>query len=383
MSILLLLFSSILSNPDSMFLENMKVKCDSIFYAGDYKGAAKCYEDGMISSNKQKFWFLFLKYSFDLSFTYNELSFLDKSEILLDSTIIKGISVVGNQSPHIAHLYESYGMLYLYKGMFEESIENYKKSLKIKLDALGAENVFLSTVYNNIALVYWEMEDFETAITYLDKGTSLGLKFLGEKHPEVASGYNNKSTILKNMGKYDEALDYAFRCLNIWKETYGENNLYMGSIYNNIGNIYVMMKDYINAEVYLKKSHHIFQLIFQDINPKIAMSAYNLGIFYLESGNKNQSYEYFYNALKMYKINYNGKHPNMGEVYRSLADLKLSEKKYEECLEFVWEGIDSNYKLNFQKKFKTSAKELSDFSFAKSTTLGLLVVAAECYYEKY
>lgn len=67
----------------------------------------------------------------------------------------------------LSYGYNNIGIVYWYKEENDKAIEQYKKSLEIKLEISDPNGI--AQAYNNIAIVYATTEDFEEAISYFKK----------------------------------------------------------------------------------------------------------------------------------------------------------------------------------------------------------------------
>lgn len=56
--------------------------------------------------------------------------------------------------PTVANSYNNLGLVYKVEGNYEDALDNYLLSLKIRQGTLGEENPSTATVYNNLGVIY-------------------------------------------------------------------------------------------------------------------------------------------------------------------------------------------------------------------------------------
>lgn len=72
-----------------------------------------------------------------------------------------------------ADAYDNLGVAYKIKRNNNQAIENFMKSLSIKLEIVGPENFSLGNTYNNLGCVFDEKGQYDMAVEYYNKGMYL------------------------------------------------------------------------------------------------------------------------------------------------------------------------------------------------------------------
>ena len=67
----------------------------------------------------------------------------------------------------LAFLYNELGLALDHAAQYDKALENYQKSLAIKLKQLGPGHTDVATSYNNMAVVYYAKQDLAKAKEYL------------------------------------------------------------------------------------------------------------------------------------------------------------------------------------------------------------------------
>ena len=79
--------------------------------------------------------------------------------------------------------YNSIGGAYGKLGDFGKALENYRKSLNIRIESLGPEHFDVATSYNNIAFIYFRTGDYKQALTLMYKAREIQEKILDMNSP--------------------------------------------------------------------------------------------------------------------------------------------------------------------------------------------------------
>ena len=155
------------------------------------------------------------------------------------------------------NIYHMSGMIKCYQGKYEDAVQYYEQSIKIKQKLLSPTHSDLAASYNNLGLVYGNMGDYSKALSYYEKAVEIGKKTLSENHPDFALSYNNIGSVYNNMGEYSKALSYYEKALEIQQKTLPENHPHLATSYNNIGLVYDNMGEYSKALSYYEKALEI------------------------------------------------------------------------------------------------------------------------------
>lgn len=232
--------------------------------------------------------------------------------------------------------------LYL-EGNLKKSVSLYKKALE-KAKSVDEKVLMLF----NLGVIYTELHDWNTAINYykkileMDPNYShayyqLGVLYEDLNDLEAAKSYYQKAigickidnlslynlaNILDRQGDLDQAISLYYQILKT-----DPNHSYA---LNNLGAIYEQSEDFDLALDLLKKSI--------ENHPNYYLSHFNMGVVYFAFGDKNKAI-YHYNIAKDLNLNYE-------YVYLNLSALFLDDKKYNEALDVLTEGILYNSKAH-------------------------------------
>ncbi len=257
----------------------------------------------------------------------------------------------------IAIGYGAIAMNYYTQGAFQQSIDNYLISIKIK-EEIKAENS-LAVSYNNIALVYNEMSEYEKAIDYYHK--SLKIKERLHKDKDICILYSNIGLIYASYEKYDKALEYfekSYAKMQILLKKEPDNISYKNSIATyllNIGSMYYSKNDLNSALINFKKSTAIFEQTENWVNVGVCYE--NIGTIYYDQEKYDNSMEYHKKAL--ITLLETGDSIHIASTYRDLANDLLKLKNYDQAVNYYYQSLNLSIRLNDIEEIKETCFSLS------------------------
>ncbi len=273
--------------------------------------------------------------------------------------------------------YYDKGKQFRSSGQYQESIENYRKAIKLAKDLGSKEHEVkclrqLSVTFwdlpdleefyslnvkaldiarmlkhrkeegrclKNIGIYYWQLDSYSKAINYFHKALAIA-EYL--KNENMSIDYLNLIGITyRKIGNYDKALDYLLNALKKVKET-GDTYL-LSAILNNIGNIYrdksILSgneKDLHQALNYHEKSLQTSKKN-HDLITEIEVLN-NLGSVHSDLKNYQKALEFFQLGYeKAEKIN---DIEAKGMILNNIGIVHFNQGNYEESTRYYQKAID-------------------------------------------
>ena len=267
---------------------------------------------------------------------------------------------------------------------YEESIDLYKKSLSIAIDAGDRKKEALC--YRSLGNVYHSLGEYGKVEEFQKKKAIT--KEIGDKYGEAAC-CENLGNVYEFLGEYGKAEEFQKKALAIRKEIgdkYGE-----ATCYGKLGNVYQSLGEYGKAEEFQK----IALAITKEIGDKYGEAACygNLGKVYRSLGEYGKAEEFQKKALVIMKEigSKRGKaacYENLENVYESLGEYGKAEEYQTKALAIGKEIGDKNGELicylflgymyqSFGKH--REAKKHHEKAFAMSREIGDLDSEAACH----
>ncbi|CAF2095426.1 unnamed protein product [Rotaria magnacalcarata] len=228
--------------------------------------------------------------------------------------------------PLLAHVYYNIGLVAKLKCDYDNSMEYYRKALKISMEHGSVDNVIIAKTHNGIGEILWKngeknqaLESFKEAVKIFEQAK------LGDR-AEMALFQDNIGLFYREQSNYHEALFCYARSLMIRQKCLPKNHPDLAMSYNNVGNIRLHLNHQSIALECLKKALEIRTKAFPPDHPDIASSQKNLGDLYESTNEFRLALECFHNASEIYHKIWQPNHPDVIEIN---ADIQRVSDKLE------------------------------------------------------
>ncbi len=302
----------------------------------------------------------------------------------------------------MAKIKKSQGVSYYYNGSLNESVECFKKSLKLYTDIDNYQGQ--ADCLNNIGLIYEEWGKLDKSFEYHQKSYNLEKKLknkkgmatslmqmgnvcyysnaynksmefytgslaiyteINNKHG-IALSYNAIGIIYKHWKQFDTALEYYQKAIDIYKED--DNDRTMSIIYGNMAEIYNFeFKNYKKARILYEKSLKLKKKVEDMVG--IALLKNNIGTLYANMEDYTKALDYFRESENLYKDN--GFVTSLAMVYYNIGSTYFTMDKIPEAIEY------------YQKSLKI-AKETNQTEYINGCYQGFIQCYAKiCEYDNF
>jgi len=156
----------------------------------------------------------------------------------------------------IAAVLNNIGNVKYNQGLYEEAVDFFSKSLRMKESIYGSHSAKLSLTVSNLGTSYYHIKDYESALIK----TELALNLL-------------KSS--EDIGSHDENLETSNR---------------IATLHNKIGNIYVKTKEYNLATTEYHKAYRMKKELLEDEqHPELLLVKHNIALIHVKTGNLEEA----------------------------------------------------------------------------------------------
>ena len=157
---------------------------------------------------------------------YFDLGNLHKKKGMLDEAVIsyKKSLKINPRSPQVLN---NLGNTLREKGQYDEAIQYYEQALRIEPEYINA--------YSNIGFTYLEMAQFDRAITCF--------RILLEKYPDYAEAHNALGIAFREIAQFEDALKSFKRALNLNPDL-GEARQNLSALFLLLGNFQDAWREY-------------------------------------------------------------------------------------------------------------------------------------------
>lgn len=240
-----------------------------------------------------------------------ELGMMFKSKGMLDEAVKEFEKTIALKSNY-AEAYNNRGIIYDDKGMFDRAIEDYKEALK--------HNSNYAEAYNNLGVSFMKKGKIEEAISYY--------KIALEINPDYPEAHNNLGVCYKEMDMLEEAISHLEEAIEI-RPDYAE-------AYNNLGVAYSSLGYFDEAISKFKDA--------EKIDKDYLDARYNLAITY----SRLKMYEDAVSELKKVVLtnpNDANTHHNLGIVYARQKEYQKAIIEYKKAIKTLPDLAEAHYNL--------------------------------------
>ncbi|GFI18844.1 photosystem I assembly protein Ycf3 [Lachnospiraceae bacterium] len=208
-----------------------------------------------------------------------------------------------------ARLLSVIGYGFRYSGMYQQSLEYYKKAYEIRREQLGERSSEMATICDNIASTYEELNDHENALLWYEKDREITEILHGKDSISTAYTYNNMAVTCSNMGQYKKSIEYLKESLVILRAVLQEDDPDIATAYNNIAMNFDKQGQYDKALEWYKKDLAICEKKLGVSHPDTAVTYNNIGMVYYRKGDNDTALEWYKKALRIYCCKLGMDHP--------------------------------------------------------------------------
>ncbi len=231
------------------------------------------------------------------------------------------LTVVLNDSVHIATAYTHLGYCYFVSSEFNKSIEAYINALAYN-STIKTESIYVSS-YSNIGLCYLRMDDYTNALKYL----LLALEYKAGNSVNVGNLFTSIAIIYAETEKYDKALQYfnmSIENFYLWGDSVS-----IAGTYSNLGTLYITIGDTLKAIEKINSSIGFFRKL--DMDVQSALIALNLADIFEGMGQPDSAIKILDYSEKVLARHGNKYHlalvySNKGHIYAKAGNVDKTNK---------------------------------------------------------
>lgn len=279
-----------------------------------------------------------------------------------------------DKSAEYSECLHNIGNIYYFLGQYEESIENYKAAMDIRI--LLDDKRGIATSLNNIANIYNRIGEYTTALDYYNR--SIAFKEDVNDTKGIASSLKNIATIQYFQSDYVLALESNLKALKLSEAL--NDSMGISFVYNNMGLIYNKLEKYKDALNFFEKSMQLKELLNDERG--ISITLHNIanineinGDFDLAIANLNKSLSI--SEKNSDKEGISSTLNSLGQVYRRQGDLDKALKNFYASIEIDLEIDDKRGLLLNKSNLAEIFFDIKDFKQAKITALESILLAKE------
>lgn len=201
------------------------------------------------------------------------------------------------------------------------------ESSMITEELFGQDSFMMGKQLMQLARMYQQIQRLDLAATEFRRASRILVEFLGENHPdlEICNAYLGE--VFMAQGNLVESINYHAKATGISKIVWGADSLRYAARANELGVAYHRNKDYDSAISVLRQAETIRREKLSVNHPQVAHSLSNLGIVYLDGGEKATAEKCLQESHDIFQRHYGDSHGLTAESKSKLATVKMLVQK--------------------------------------------------------
>ena len=224
--------------------------------------------------------------------------------------------------------YNRLGTIHYNLGNFPKALENYSKSMDLRIRQYGPDHPEVARSLSNMANVYLMTGHYTKAEELYLKTHEIRLKHLPPNDPALGHSCNGLGLVYRSLGDYPKSESYFIKGLNINISRLGPDHPNVGAIYNNLGTLAEFIGDYTKAEKYFQEGLRIRKLAHGESNVLVAQNYFHLGRLYELSGQLPKAGMMLEKGGTIYLREYGPEHIFTANWHFLKGGLLLKQKQY-------------------------------------------------------
>lgn len=192
------------------------------------------------------------------------------------------------------------GLAYDKMGLYNYAVKQYQKAIDNFLHTAGKDHPSIATAYHNLGLSLLKKGLLDECMEYFTKSLNIKKKAYDGMNSHLAHLYGSISHALRLQGKYSEALSYQEKCLDIWEYKLGSNHPNLAVCNENIAEILKLEGSFATAIKCLEKALEIRTKFKKGQELKIAETHLKIGHTYKANNDTYQSVKAYNKALEIF-----------------------------------------------------------------------------------
>ena len=247
-----------------------------------------------------------------------------KAEAILLKALTLADTAHGTEPYEKAPLLNLLGIVYKYKGEYDNASDAYRKCLRILQRRSPAEaDLSLATLYHNLGGLEHSRGRWALAERYARKGLAIRSQALPPSHPDVAEDLAALAAILHERRKYQEAEALYLQVLTIFRKLARRQAQYKYDVAVNLNNLaatYALLGRTAEAEKSYLNALKLKERILGYDHPDVGMTLNNLAALYAQEKKFKRAERLQLRCLDLFRKTLGEQHP------RYLAALRNYEK---------------------------------------------------------
>lgn len=264
-------------------------------------------------------------------------------------------SKFGHQSLQVAACMNCIGVLHyiMPKGDSDTALEALQTSIQIRITNLGEDHIDVGTTWNNVGRIFFQQANYEEAMDAYRKSLRIRRREQGNS-VDVAATIFNIGQVYHQQGEKERALRHYQEFLKLAKKHFGDYHRDICIVTTCIGQVFHEQKAYQKA---MKAFHHalkVGRVSLGSVHAEIAITLNKLGNLYYETGDLESALKAYHQGLQVELTVLEPGNPNVCVTYTNIAEIHKQKAEYEKAL--------ANYErvLSLQRKHNSDPLDMAN-----------------------
>jgi len=242
----------------------------------------------------------------------------------------------------IATVLNNIGRVYYLQSKFQESLDVYEESLRIRRDILGSNSVDVAATVYNIGQTCHQVGRLDESLTYYKEFLRIatsGVMTMDSASKDMALVFKGIAEIYQEKSDLKMALFYFTRALELQKNSDNAYSTDVATTLNKLGNICYEMKKFSIAMSHYKKGLEIERKVLPANHPHTIITLVNIAHIHKQLGEHEKALTAYMAACKMQMTAFGRDSLSVAETLSSIGLMQYHIRDYESSFESYQEAL--------------------------------------------
>jgi tetratricopeptide (TPR) repeat protein len=242
----------------------------------------------------------------------------------------------------IATVLNNIGRVYYLQSKFQESLDVYEESLRIRREILGSNSVDVAATVYNIGQTCHQVGRLDESLAYYKEFLRIatsGVMSMDSASKDMALVFKGIAEIYQEKSDLKMALFYFSRALELQKNSDDAYSTDVATTLNKLGNICYEMKKFTTAMNHYKKGLEIERKVLSANHPHTIITLVNIAHIHKQLGEHEKALTAYMAACKMQMTAFGRDSLSVAETLSSIGLMQYHIRDYESSFESYQEAL--------------------------------------------
>lgn len=242
----------------------------------------------------------------------------------------------------IATILNNIGRVYYLQSKFQESLDVYEESLRIRREILGSNSIDVAATVYNIGQTCHQVGRLDESLSYYKEFLRIatsGVMSMDSASKDMALVFKGIAEIYQEKSDLKMALFYFSRALELQKNSENIYSTDVATTLNKLGNICYEMKKFTTAMSHYKKGLEIERKVLPANHPHTIITLVNIAHIHKQLGEHEKALTAYMAACKMQMTSFGRDSLSVAETLSSIGLMQYHIRDYESSFESYQEAL--------------------------------------------